>query len=209
MPSGSKCGYTDHRLAYYLVYTSSRSAGQSRAMICVREGLPSLKLGASTSNILDIDVKIGSVSISVICVHFQPSTNVSLSALMRILCICKGTVIICGDFNAHNVMWGSNHCDGRENILRKAIDKSGLCLLNDDSVTFFLGYNYSSCLDLIRYVWDFASGIEWRTNAETRGSDHSPILIRHRRLRSSPPWRSTKMTNWQAFRFHMTHKQTQ
>lgn len=75
-------------------------------MICVREGLPSLKLGASTSNILDIDVKIGSVSISVICVYFQPSTNVSLSALMRILCICKGTVIICGDFNAHNVMWG-------------------------------------------------------------------------------------------------------
>lgn len=156
MPSGTRCGHTDHRLAYYLVYTSSRSAGQSRVIICVREGLPSLKLGAPTSDIPDFEVTIESMSIPVISVYFQPSTNVSLSALMRILCICKGTVILCGDFNAHNVMWGSNHCDGRENILRKAIEKSGLCLLNDGSVTFFRGYNYSSCLDLIRYVWEIS-----------------------------------------------------
>lgn len=101
---------------------------------------------------------------------------------------------------------GKNHCDRHGNVLRKAIEKSGLCLLNDGSVTFFRGYNYSSCLDLTLRPGDLANGIEWSTDAETWGSDHFRVLFRHRRVRRSLAWRSTKMTNYQALKFHMTQQ---
>lgn len=195
------------RLANYVVYTSSRSSGLSRAMICVRRDLPSALLSATASDIPEYvacEVRFGRVNITIVSVYLQPSTNISFSTLTGLFQKYTKNVIFCGDFNAHHVMWGSAYCDRRGNELEKAIQKSGLCLLNDGSVTFLRGFNYSSCLDLTLCSNDIACGAPWRTDIETRGSGHFPILIQHPRLRFLTYRRSAKITNWQAFRYHIT-----
>lgn len=192
-------GDSHHRLANYFVYTSSRSAGLSIAMICVRKNLPSVELGASTPNIPDFEVQIASVSISVIMyilshrlmLPYVPICRfctclwalLSHVVILRRITLCGGAIIVTA-VEIH--------------ALRKPIEKSGLCLLNDGSIIFFRGYNYSSCLDLISYVLETSqaaqSGEQMQRQKEVTTSEYLSDIVVHavHRLGEVLKWQTGK-----------------
>lgn len=68
------------------------------------------------------------------------------------------------------------------------------------------GYRYASCIDVTLCSNDLVTDTGWTTDAETRGSDHFPILISHPRLKSTAKRRYVDITNWQLFRQHLSSR---
>ena len=79
--------------------------------------------------------------------YIPPRSNFTASALNNILSVtsCR-SIVVCGDFNAHNVSWGSRETDLRGRILMKFIDDSNLFLLNTGIPTY-IGSSLS-CIDV-------------------------------------------------------------
>lgn len=124
-------------------------------------------------------------------------------------CIIKHLITpftICGDFNAHITIWGRDHCDARGHLSEDAINKYGVALFNDSSITFMSGHSNTRCLDLSMCSSNFASCVTWRTDFETRDSDHTHILIHHPKLLCSRNRRRFffLFQNWKAFSFFNT-----
>ena len=44
--------------------------------------------------------------------------------------------MLLGDFNAHNLLWGTHETNRIGSIMEKLIEQSDLCLLNDNSPTY-------------------------------------------------------------------------
>ena len=44
--------------------------------------------------------------------------------------------IVVGDFNSHNPLWGSDHCDSRGHLFEEVLNDLNLCILNDGSSTY-------------------------------------------------------------------------
>jgi len=87
-------------------------------------------------------------------------------------------VILCGDFNAHRGMWGSEYtnCSGRS--LVEALDVHDLVVLNTTTPTHFslTGRNAWSLLDLVLVCSSCASLCTCTVTSEFLGSDHSIVL---------------------------------
>lgn len=195
----------DFRLSNYVTYKSQRLNGLSRAMLCVRKDLPSSLVASSDDcdapEYVTCKVLFGRVSVCLSSVYIEPGASVSFSSVLKTL---SEPYIVCGDFNAHNTIWGSDHTDARGRSIENIMDKFDITLLNDGSPTFLRGHDYSSCLDLTMCSREFAPGITWRTDTETRGSDHLPILVHHPKLLRSKNRRLISYTNWKAFRHFNT-----
>lgn len=192
------------RLANYVIYTSSRPSGHSRAMLCVRKDVVSTLVYASDSDVPEYvvcKVKFDQICVTIASIYLAPATVLSMSDVTGIMRHLNSPFIACGDFNAHNIRWGSDHSDARGGLIADTVDKLGLCILNDGSPTFLRGNSYASCIDLTLTSADIAPGMDWRTDLDTRGSDHLPILVHHPKLARRSHHRRVRITNWSAFRF--------
>lgn len=172
----------DFRLSNYVQYKSSRQNGQSRAMLAVQKDLVSVHLFSSTKEIPEFvacKVRCGKSSVTVVSVYIEPQTTITSFGFSEIFRHVSAPFIICGDFNGHHTMWGSDHCDRRGNVIAEYVDKNNICVLNDGSPTFVRGPTYCSCLDLTLCSPDISPQMTWMTDRETRGSDHFPILVQH------------------------------
>ena len=57
--------------------------------------------------------------------------------------------MLLGDFNGHNVLWGSKDNDPRGDLIEDFISQNDICLMNDRSDTFLdSGKGTFSALDL-------------------------------------------------------------
>lgn len=84
--------------------------------------------------------------------------------------------LLLGDFNAHNMAWGSPQNDKRGNIIAQMAEDKDLIILNDGSNTFSRGVA-ESAIDLSICSSGVARNISWRRADDTSGSDHYPIFI--------------------------------
>lgn len=85
--------------------------------------------------------------------------------------------IICGDFNARNVLWGSTHTNARGKKLADLLNRHGVEPLNDGSITYLKSPKVTSCSDLSFVSAEFARRVTWITDIETKRSDHCPSLV--------------------------------
>ncbi|XP_012542738.1 uncharacterized protein LOC105840373 isoform X2 [Monomorium pharaonis] len=77
-------------------------------------------------------------------------------------------IIICGDFNAQNEVWGSSIASSAGKVLAKIIDDSPLCILNDGSQTkLSANDNYISVPDISLASVDFCSTLSWEVCDDT------------------------------------------
>ena len=94
--------------------------------------------------------------------------------------------MVLGDFNGHNVLWGSNDNGHRGELKEDFITKNDICLVNDKSNTFLdSGKGTLSALDL----------------SLCHGSYHFPIVIESIKTFEedhNPKWKLNK-TNWDLF----------
>lgn len=158
------------RLSNYMIYMSTRPLGKSRAMLCVRKDLPSVLLHKSSSDIPEYvicKVQIGKISVIIASIYMQPVTPVSEHEATSIFRKLQAPYVLCGDFNAHNALWGSDHCDVRGRTLETVIEKFDAVVLNDGSPTYLRGVTYCSCLDLTICSSDLSTESEWSIDVES------------------------------------------
>ena len=92
--------------------------------------------------------------------------------------ITKGDIVITGDFNAHNKLWGSSRTNSHGRAVEVWIEKHNLVLHNDGAPTRVDWCTGShTCIDLTITSPKISSEIIWQVINDTWDSDHFPILI--------------------------------
>ena len=86
--------------------------------------------------------------------------------------------MLLGDFNGHNVLWGSKDNDHRGELIEDFITKNDICLMNDKSNTFLdEGKGTLSALDLSLCHPSLYLDFNWSVCEDQHGCYHFPIVI--------------------------------
>lgn len=117
-----------------------------------------------------------------------------------------GKVIWCGDFNAHNTLWGSPNSDRNGIIIEEYMeDHSLVCLNNGKGTRINVRNTLMSCIDLTLVSGTISLKCQWEIIENTTiGSDHFPILCRiglevaKETIKTTTKWRFDK-ANWKEF----------
>ncbi|KAL5013851.1 hypothetical protein ScPMuIL_008121 [Solemya velum] len=86
-------------------------------------------------------------------------------------------VVLCGDFNAHNPLWGSERLDAKGRVIDSLLERTDLVLLNDGEGTHINNNGLLSHLDLSFVSYELATKCSWEVYQDSFGSDHFPIII--------------------------------
>ena len=132
-----------------------------------------------TSNLQAIAVRMSLEKSFTLCsIYLPPSVPVAYSDLTDLLEQLPSPVILVGDFNAHNPLWGSSRTDPRGKSIEKLLSESDLQLLNDDSPTYcHPATGTLSYLDLTLTDPSLSLDYSWSTLDSPHGSDHYPIVL--------------------------------
>lgn len=112
--------------------------------------------------------------------------------------------ILLGDFNAHNIVWGSNHTDSCGGFIEACVEAHGFVLLGDSTPTYVdINSGYRSKLDLAFATADVAGVVDISVSDESWGSDHLPVFVDIDLRRSHYNRKTFKIktirTNWTGF----------
>jgi Endonuclease-reverse transcriptase len=87
-------------------------------------------------------------------------------------------VILTGDLNAHNFVWGARSENDRGRIIEDFSNNNNLIILNTDEPTYYsCAYRSTSALDLTLVSPELATDTDWYVTGDLRGSDHYPTAI--------------------------------
>lgn len=119
--------------------------------------------------------KIQGITIASFYLH---SDNISYLSVRSLIQQLDPPLILCGDFNSHNPIWGSLTINNRGRILERLMDEYNLILHNDEHPTR-LGSPGSnpSFVDKSLSSSSIAHLITCFTLQDTHGSDHFPIVV--------------------------------
>ena len=86
--------------------------------------------------------------------------------------------ILTGDFNAHNIIWGSHKTDGRGRTIEDLIDEFSLTVKNEHLPTHLASTNNRlTAIDVTLCTQDLTDEFDWTVLDDLHGSDHFPILL--------------------------------
>ena len=136
---------------------------------------------------------------------YNPCLNWCSTWLDPIFEKADSTIFVCGDFNGHNTLWGSEKNDSNGKVIYEIIDDHDLSCLNTGQPTRIdTKTGRMSCIDLTLCSSRMAAKCEWEVLENSWGSDHFPILIRngcsifHNSRKKEVTW-SFKKANWPEF----------
>lgn len=143
----------------------------------VKEGIP--------YRVIDIGVEMGSIIIEVwigkrklaIINFYNPCRKLDIKKLEEMEGKSNGNTVWCGDFNAHNTLWGSEKNDCNGEIVEELMDGQNLVCVNDGRRTRIdVNTGKESALDLTIVTNALAPLCEWSVDQKgSIGSDHYPI----------------------------------
>ena len=171
----------------FMCIACSPESGRARAAIIIPSHLKTIHLQQySTTDICSCVIYFKDLSFNVTSVYL-PTHNMqhTLSDYLNILTSISSqykNAIILGDFNSHNVIWGSTHTDPRGNEISEFIASNDLYILNQGHNptfhTFRDATEYSSCIDLSLCSSSMLSKIQnWKLSSKIATSDHLAITI--------------------------------
>ena len=86
------------------------------------------------------------------------------------------------DFNAHNLLWGSEKMSTRGRLLEKILNRYNLLCLNEKEETYNRAYDgCKSLIDLTLANLTIVPEYKWSKEHKFRGIDHFPIIIEDKR----------------------------
>lgn len=184
-------------------YTPDRASGG--VTIYVKSNIPIKKIKIN-SNLETIAIRIEHSEPYIIYNIYRPNqTELYLIEMENITRQLQKPYIILGDFNSHNIIWGSNSRNQRRKTIEKLIQNENLVLLNDTSPTqiYLINGNFSS-IDLPLSTSLIAQRLEWEVLPEIYSSDHIPIKIKitprqiNKTYANKQRW-NLKNTNWEIY----------
>jgi len=66
---------------------------------------------------------------------YNPNNRLDMNDFTRLMGLCNNSCVLCGDFNAHNTLWGSGATDFNGRVVAEVIQEYDLFLLNDGAGT--------------------------------------------------------------------------
>ena len=130
-------------------------------------------------------------TISVCSIYIQPKYKPNIQELDNLINQLPPPIILLGDFNAHNVLWGSQHTNTSGTLIEKFMADHDLCLLNDGSNTYLHpGYGTFSAIDLTICSPTIFMDLKWEVYEDQCGSDHYPIFANI--IQPTPPERNSQ-----------------
>ena len=157
------------------------------------------------TNLEEISIKIATATKSLIIanVYNPPDKEIDMDVYTTLF--SHKNSIICGDFNAHNTLWGSTaYFNERGRILEALIEEKNFVCLNTGAGTFITHAGNYTCIDLTFCTNNLAAACNWEVLGDSLGSDHLPVLIKmneevSREDRGQPRW-VYKRADWETFR---------
>lgn len=123
-------------------------------------------------------IKLNRFNFSIFSIYRTAQCDMSCEEYVNFLTRLPTSYIICGDFNAHHITFGSARTNNAGNILLKAIDITESIFLNDGSPTRMANPNQgASAVDITLCSQELAQRTQWRVLDDSYTSDHLPILI--------------------------------
>ncbi|MBJ3201394.1 hypothetical protein JGB54_23240, partial [Salmonella enterica subsp. enterica serovar Agona] len=112
------------------------------------------------------------------CVYLPPGIDVSLSALDGLVSHLPSPLLLLGDFNAHNPLWGGGCLDTMGRHVTDLLSSCQLCMFNTGTDTYFHQPTRTfSAIDLSLGSPSIFVDWSWAVLDDQRGSDHFPILL--------------------------------
>lgn len=159
--------------------------GGGVAIVC-HQTIPFIKVQESEewSDVESVGITIfpSTTPISIFSIYAPPDIKVKNNSFTALIptTVQGNKLIIGGDFNSHNHLWGSQRSDGmRSEKIIEFADTLNLFLLNDGSSTRKQSTKaLPSCLDLTFVSPTFSLISDWKVLDNSHGSDHYPVVIK-------------------------------
>lgn len=149
------------------------------------------------------------VKISLLNIYIPNNKEINPNELQQLVDKLPQPRIILGDFNSHNIIWGSTTTNQRGKQIENFIENNNFNVLNSgDGTRFNVFTGGFSSIDLAFCDPRLSADLSWNTEAYTYGSDHIPIYINHSQIPyciktvQSPKW-NIKKANWNAYEQHI------
>lgn len=146
----------------------------------IRKGVPYRVLGTGKEQeYVVVEVWADKKKI-VIINYYNPCKQLEVKDMEVIEGQDRDNVIWCGDFNAHNTLWGGDKTDNNGQVIEEIMNDRNLVCMNDGRKTRTdIRSGKESVLDLTFLSGRLALKCEWEVYEEsTFGSDHYPIICK-------------------------------
>ncbi|KAG1680025.1 RNA-directed DNA polymerase from mobile element jockey [Nymphon striatum] len=132
------------------------------------------------SSLQAIAVRVSMHKVLTICsIYIPPSSPIIAADVEDLLRQLPAPALICGDFNGHNLLWGSRVTNPRGRTIENIILHNNLCLYNDTSMTYLdLSAGTYSALDLTLCHPSLLQDFTWMVDGDLHTSDHFPIHVK-------------------------------
>ena len=125
-------------------------------------------------------VRVRLHKVRTICNIYSPISQVLNCQLLEDIHSSK-PVIILGDFNAYNIMWGSITTDVREREIEEFISRNNINIINDGAPTH-ITYYAETATDLTMCTATLEADLHWSAAASPGDSDHGPVFVTYDEL---------------------------
>lgn len=183
-------------------------SGGGGVITCVRKGIAYRvveSLDCDDVEVIVVEVFLkGSSSIFVLNVY-NTSDHINMEVFEKLFQGIDDKMIVCGDFNAHNTLWGSIKNDKNGRLVEDMLEDYDLVCLNDGTGTRIdRRTGRLSCLDLSMVSRKFGAEFTWFVEDCAWDSDHFPVVFSmhasfvYNKANFIPKW-SLKKANWKKF----------
>ena len=143
------------------------------------------------TNLQAVAVKITLSFVFTICsIYAPPNKYIDIKDLEHLLSQMSEPVMLLGNFNSHNPLWGSAHLTPKGRVIENFISQNDLSLFNDGSPTF-LHSGHGTATDLSFASPTLFDRFTWEVHDDCCGRDHFPII-----LKSKEDDNNTKQQRW-------------
>lgn len=130
------------------------------------------------SDLQIVAIKIISPVNMTLCNIYLPNAAWTIEQIDHIIEQLSSPYVVMGDFNAHNILWGSIKTDAKGRILERWLERDDLAIINTGAKTHFnTKSNNFSTIDLTITSSDLLSKLTWRVDEDLHNSNHFPIYI--------------------------------
>lgn len=117
-------------------------------------------------------------TINICSIYIPPHNPLNEIDLNNLIDQLPRPFLLLGDFNSHNVIWGSKYSDKKGKNLENIINNNDFCLLNNKFNTYLHPASGTySVLDLSLCDSSTLMDFDWKVLDDSWGSDHFPITL--------------------------------
>ena len=173
------------------------------AGILIRKDIPYSVLPLNTA-LQAVACRVSTFQPLTLCsLYLPPSSSWRHSDLLSLVSQLPPPVLLMGDFNAHNSLWGCVDTNAKGLEVTTFLLQSNLCLLNKKETTYIHPATGSfSSIDLAICDPALFLDLSWNVHDDLCGSDHFPVILSTSASvpqPSTPRWNMHK-ADWGTFR---------